>query len=428
MGQATDYARYLAVRERRLSLPPARLVERIENRSVLVTGSTGCVGTALLRQIAPLRPAKLIGIGVDTPMEMCPGVEYHHVDVRDTAALRRLLERSRPDVVFHLAAQRDPGLAESTVVETVATNVIGTANIIEQSLAFEVEDLVYASTGKAMRPYTRDVYAVSKKIAEWLVASAGIGHRPAVTIARFTHVVDNSIVLQQFRAWCRSGEPLRLHDPEALFYAQSAVEAAELLLGCLLAARNGQPALCAIRDLDWPFKLRDIADGVLQEFDNPTPMSVIGEQPGYEQGAYPGLYDPEFSGGISPLINAMEGRSLLDVDLPGVDVVGVATSNRLKMDELMAEIHDAYIAATTPEDCIRNLLDRAARQLLDATMATASDDVIARIEKLMRHCDSASLSATHRVIQDSVRARASSRARRVTAAHFAAGRSGGSGA
>ena len=404
MGEATDYERYLAVQNRELPLPAARLHPQVANRSVLVTGATGCVGTALAQQLAPLRPARLIGIGVEPPPRPCTGMEYHQFDIRNAEKLHGLFARCRPDVVFHLAAQRDPGLAENLVAETVATNVVGTANVVQQSLAFGVEDLIYASTGKAMRPYTRDVYAASKKIAEWLVAAAGNGDRPAVTIARFTHVVDNSLVLQKFRGWCRSGEPLRLHDPEAQFYAQSAVEAAELLLGCLLAGRGGQPALCAIQNLDWPFRLRDIADGVHTEFDDPPPLKVIGEQPGYEQGACPGLYDPDFSGGISPLINAMEGRALLDVDLPGVDVVGVATSAQAKMDELLAELYEAC-TDTTAEDAVRSLLDRAARHLLDVTMAIVPDDVIGRVDQLMQHCDPAALSGTHRVIRDGVRAR-----------------------
>ncbi|GIF08235.1 polysaccharide biosynthesis protein [Actinoplanes siamensis] len=409
MGQATEYARYLGIRDRRLSLPPARLMERIANRSVLVTGATGCVGTALLRQLSPLRPARLVGIGVDEPAEPLPGVEYHHVDIRDTTALRALFRRSRPDVVVHLAAQRDPGLAESLVAQTVTTNVIGTANVIEQSLAFDVEDLVYASTGKAMRFYTRDVYAASKKIAEWLVVSAGTGHRPAVTVARFTHVVDNAIVLQKFRDWCRSGQALRLHDPSALFYAQSAGEAAELLLGCLLAARSGQPALCAIQDLEWPFRLRDIAEGVLGEFGNPPAIHIVGEQPGYEQGACPGLYDPALSGDISPLLNAVEGRSLLDAGVPGVDVVAVATEKGSAMDEQIAQLHEARLDASTPEPAVRELLDRTARRLLDVTMAIASDEVVARVDKLMRQADPGTFSPAHRVAQQSIRERLGTR-------------------
>ena len=403
----SEFARYLAVRDRALPLPPERLRDRVRGRSVLVTGSSGCVGTALMRELAALAPARLAGIGLEAPAETC-GAEYRDADVRDAAALRAQFDRVRPDVVFHLAAQRDPGLAETAVATTVATNVIGTVNVVEQCAEFGVADLVYASTGKAMRPYTRDVYAASKKIAEWLVTSAAASGTTNVTIARFTHVVDNAIVLRKFRDWCRSGEPLRLHDPEALFYAQSALEAAQLLLGCLLTGRSGQPVLCAITDLGWPFRLEDIADGVLAEFGRTAAVDVVGEQPGYEQGAYPGLYDPEFSGGISPLINAIEGRSLLDAGLPGADVVAVRSSQS-KVDGLVAEMGSACAAGATAEDEIRDLLDRASRELLDVIIGSASDDLIARIGKLMRHCDSTALSPTHQVIGESIRARAATR-------------------
>ena len=93
----------------------------------------------------------------------------------------------RYDVVFHLAGQRDPGRAEREVHRTVTTNVLGTGNVLSAVAASGVPQTVLASTGKALRPYSPEVYTASKRIAEWLMyraAADGQAICSAVTSAR----------------------------------------------------------------------------------------------------------------------------------------------------------------------------------------------------------------------------------------------------
>ena len=96
--------------------------------------------------------------------------------------------------------------------------------------------MVCASTGKALRPYSADVYTASKRAAEWLLARAAARAGARYSAARFTHVVDNSIVHARLLDWCEGGV-LRLHSADIAFYAQSALESAQLLLAAGLAAR-----------------------------------------------------------------------------------------------------------------------------------------------------------------------------------------------
>src|SRR5436189_2168974 len=93
--------------------------------------------------------------------------------------------------------------------------------------AHNATQVVYASTGKALRPYSPEVYAASKRAAEWIMsaAAARAGARTRYSAARFTHVVNNSLVYQRLLDWSADGV-MRLHGADIFFYAQSALESA----------------------------------------------------------------------------------------------------------------------------------------------------------------------------------------------------------
>lgn len=406
MGDTAEFARYLDVCNRELPISHDHLRAKLRGRSVLVTGATGCVGSVLVEQLAMLGPGKLVGVGLDDPVRQCTNVEYAFIDIRDGAELGKLFARTRPEVVFHLAAQRDPGLAEQAVAATVTTNVLGTANVVGSARAVGVSDLVYASTGKAMRPYTRDVYAASKKVAEWLVSKAGTSADLAVTAARFTHIVDNSIVLRRFRSWCRDKQALQIHDPNAIFYVQSAVESVQLMMISLLIGRKKCPAVCAINNLDWPFELIDIATGVMQEVGYSVAIEVIGEELGYEQGVYPGLYGGLLSGEISPLINALEASSLLDIECPEIDAVGVYVPKSEPVESGFEALVSSC-ADHVSDDLIKKCMDALLCDLFAASLAATSDEVIARIIESSDFSGHAPIQPSYARIYELVRERAS---------------------
>ena len=120
-------------------------------------------------------------------------------------------------------------------------------------------------------------------------------------------MVDNSIIYSRLQGWLESGAPIRLHDPETFFYLQSAREAAQLLLCVGLDTGTGSPVLGAIRDLGLPCSLLDLAIGSLANDDRIAPIYICGNEAGYDHSVYPGLYDPHFSGGLTPLLNSLEG-------------------------------------------------------------------------------------------------------------------------
>ena len=233
-----EYARFLAISERALPLPDDELDAWLRGKTVVVVGGTGCIGSKLMQQVEIRCPKRLVSVGrgITDRYPRLPGAEYVQADIRDRQRLTIVLGELRPDVVFHVAAQRDPGLAEQEVHRTLSTNVLGTENVIKVAAELGVPQVVCASTGKALRPYSPDVYTASKRVAEWLVAAAaGSSTTTTYSTARFTHVVNNSIIHGRLLDWCRGGV-IRLHSADIGFYGESALESAQLLLAAGLGA------------------------------------------------------------------------------------------------------------------------------------------------------------------------------------------------
>lgn len=379
---AGEYERFKAIMRRSVDLPPEPTRAWIEGRTVLVTGGTGCIGTLVAEQVAAGRPGRLVcaARGVTKPARVVDGAEYRQVDVCDADGLRALFAATRPDVVIHLAAQRDPGLAEVEVHRTLTTNVFGTRNLLAAAAEHDVPDVVATSTGKALRPYSPDVYAASKRVAEWLCGKAAArttGSAARISAARFTHVADNSIIARRLRRWCDDGV-VRLHGAHIEFYVQSGIESAQLLIAAGIDAAPGMLRINALRDLDWPVGLLEVALGTLAETGSQSPIYICGHEDGYESSPFPALYDPATAGDVSPLINAFEAPRVRPglctavdrFDAPALRHDGEARDRLERLEKLCAQ--------TTDQADLRREFGALCRALLDATLRDLPDSAVAR--------------------------------------------------
>ena len=390
-----EYGRFLAIGQRSIGLPAAELEAWLHGKRMLVTGGTGCIGSTLMAQLAGFGPARLVSVsrGSTSGPPRLPHAEYARVDVRDRSGLASVFGGVRPDVVFHVAAQRNPGLAEHEVHRTVTTNVLGTRNVIDVAAEFDVPQVVCASTGKALRPYSPDVYTASKRLAEWLLSQAAARGRASYSAARYTHVVDNSIIHARLLDWCEGGV-IRLHSADIAFYAQSGLESAQLLLGAGLGARPGALQVHAITDLGWPVSLLDVALGVLARTGSATPIYFSGYDRGYEAAPFPGLYDPLTAGDISPLLSAFEAARAERSSCPAADAFPMEVAADPGLDERMLALGD--VCARTQEPArVRAALDELSWTLLDATLKAVPHQALVRAARLtVPH--RGSLSAEHR--------------------------------
>jgi nucleoside-diphosphate-sugar epimerase len=367
-----EHERFLAVRER--ELPGDLPISWLAGKRVLVTGGTGCVGSALISTIWRYgNAAKLASVsrGIIPPADH--GIAcYHFADIRDPAALNLVFSKVQPDVVFHVAGQRDPGLAEHEVRYTAHSNVGGTWNVLQAAANHHVQTFVFAGTGKALRPYSKEVYTASKRVAEWVVAQAAIQNRKTMACAgvRFTHVVDNSIIYNRLQ----SDALIRIHEPTIGFYVQSAAECASLLL---LAGQNAQPGefrIHTITNLDWPISLLDLAISIRAFRDDRSVFHFSGYDPGYEKAPYPGLYDPDTAGDVSPLLNLLEAREAVHDEAHGTDSFPVRYTSIYATDALVGIITDAATEAVA-----RDRLDVASMHVLRSTMREQPQSAVRRM-------------------------------------------------
>jgi nucleoside-diphosphate-sugar epimerase len=374
-----EHERFLATRMRRI--PGLPDMGWLEGKRILVTGGTGCIGSRLTRELSKHHPAALASFSMRpglSPWPKTEGVSYLQGDIRHYGTLMDAM-REGWDIVFHTAAQRDPGLAERHVAETVTTNVFGSLNVIRTAEITGAGCLVFASTGKALRPFSPDTYTASKRIAEWLLAGSLV---PLSGCARFTHVVDNSIFYGRLARWCHYGQPIALHSRDAVFYLQSATEAAELLMGAAASAREDQAEVHAITDLGMPAALLDLAEGCRAAMASDSPIVVTGYASGYEEKPFPGLYDPLTAGEVSPLLNAFEA-AVARQPYPGAGAAPLdfgAAEIRLKSLE-----RACWPMAGCPDPCgIKAAMHEVSWAIMRAAVAAAPLETVRRVAALCK--------------------------------------------
>ena len=406
---AGEYARFLGIKQRGLCLPEAELTERLRGATVLVTGGTGCIGSTLMAQLAAREPGRLVSVsrGITQGWPQPENAEYMHADVRDRRAIDELIAAVRPDVIFHAAAQRSPALAEVEVHRTVTTNVLGSRNVLAAAASAGVPQVVCASTGKALRPYSPEMYTASKRAAEWVATTLVAGSDMLCSASRFTHVIDNSIVYQRLLGWAADEDGsgiVRLHSSGIAFYVQSALESAQLLLLAMLGARQGEFRVHAITDLGWPVSLLDVAVGVLSHKGSPTPIYFSGYDPGYEEVPFPGLYDPATAGDVSPLLNAFETAAAVDSPCPMVDAFRLDMAPDPVAPKLLAAL-EAVCERTEEPDTVRHALDDLSWSVLDATLGAAARPALGRSAKLVRQHEHA-MTPVHRRVMEAIKSHA----------------------
>jgi len=403
-GAAEEHARFLAIRERGLCLPEAALSGRLRDATVLVTGGTGCIGSMLISQLAARGAGRIVSVsrGISDACPRHAGAGYRHADVRDRVAMDRLISDVKPDLVFHVAAQRDPGLAELEVHRTVSTNVLGTRTVLAAAAEAGVPQVVCASTGKALRPYSPDMYTASKRAAEWVASGVAASSDMLISAGRFTHVLDNSIIYKRLLSWAdETGEGLiRLHSPDIAFYVQSALESAQLLLLACLGSERGEFRVYAISDLGWPVSLMDLALAVLARSGSATPVYISGYDRGYEEIPFPGLYDPMTAGDVSPLLNAFEAAAVVGSPCPMVNGFRVDMAPEPRAAKLLAELAEVCDRTQDPA-AARGALNELSWSLLDCTLRAAPCQALMRSAAMAKR-HSNSLGADHRRILQAI--------------------------
>ncbi|GAA3395887.1 polysaccharide biosynthesis protein [Cryptosporangium minutisporangium] len=296
-------------RQRAVPLETTRLADFLRGKRVLVTGAAGAVGSEVVAALANRLPTGAI-CALDLRDSPIPeGAENRVVpviaDIRDLEATGKVFAEFNPEIVYHLAAQREPGLAEFETAFTISTNITGTRNVLTLCDQFGVDICVHASTGKAARYYTPDIYAGSKKVAEWMIAEEAPSLATKIGMVRFTHIAENSIVFDDFRRKVDAGV-LNIHEPYRLMYVQSMSEAVALVLNTTLYVDDGEATLVTVGDLGWPLDILRLALHTIAVSGRDVPLCFMGLPAGYEKHTFLGQLDWSDPCKTHPMLNALE--------------------------------------------------------------------------------------------------------------------------
>jgi FlaA1/EpsC-like NDP-sugar epimerase len=232
----------------------------IQGRRVLVTGGGGSIGSEIARQVAGYAPSRLLVLDhdethlFDVASTLPPDSTQLLIDVRNRDRVRRLFGVERPEIVFHAAAHKHVPLLETHPCEAVATNVLGTQNIVLAAQEFGVEHLVFISTDKAVNPSS--VMGASKRIGEQLVLSSA-PEGANWSAVRFGNVLGSrGSVVPTFMRQIQAGGPVTVTHPDMTRFFMSIPEAVQLVLQAAALSVHHEVFML---DMGEPVRISDLA-------------------------------------------------------------------------------------------------------------------------------------------------------------------------
>jgi FlaA1/EpsC-like NDP-sugar epimerase len=265
----------------------------LEDRIVVVTGAGGSIGSELSRQIARVKPRLLVLVDhaednlFEVDREMVSERHFTRVesvlaDCKEADRMLEVMQRFKPDVVFHAAAYKHVPLMEANPLEAVRNNAIATRVTAETAAASGAERFVLVSTDKAVNP--RTVMGASKAMAEWIVEAAGHKYpRTRFVTVRFGNVLASSgSVVPIFRSQIEHGGPITITHPDMTRYFMTIPEAVQLVIRA--ADIGGTSGEVFVLEMGEPVKIVDLAHNMIRlagyEPERDIAIEFVGTRPG----------------------------------------------------------------------------------------------------------------------------------------------------
>jgi FlaA1/EpsC-like NDP-sugar epimerase len=246
----------------------------ILGKVVLVTGGAGSIGSELARQLAGLRPERLVLIDQAesalyfTHLEISkahPELEVVPViaDVADQGRIQSVFAEHLPNYVFHAAAYKHVPLMEHNVMEAVRNNVLGTLYVAQCAARVGAERFVLISTDKAVHPSS--VMGATKRIAERIVLGwpSLRASRTDFRAVRFGNVLgSDGSVIPLFKRQLAAGQPLTVTHPDVTRYFMTIPEAVQLVLQAAILPEAERRI--SMLDMGEPVRIVDLAENLLR--------------------------------------------------------------------------------------------------------------------------------------------------------------------
>lgn len=263
----------------------------IKNKTVLVTGGGGSIGSELCRQIVKYDPKRLIILDIyennlyDIEMEL--RAEYPKLNleaivasVRDKARLNNVFETYKPEIVFHAAAHKHVPLMEKSPLEAIKNNVFGTYNVVNCADEYNANKFVLISTDKAVNP--TNIMGASKRVCEMIVQAKNKVSKTEYVAVRFGNVLgSNGSVIPLFKKQIERGGPVTVTHKDITRFFMTIPEAVQLILQAVTYAKGGE---IFVLDMGEPVKIYDLAVSLIKllgyEPNVDIPIEITGLRPG----------------------------------------------------------------------------------------------------------------------------------------------------
>jgi FlaA1/EpsC-like NDP-sugar epimerase len=270
--------------------------KQLKNKTILITGAAGSIGSEIARQVINFNPKKIIILDqAETPLhhlklemdKLITEIKIKTVicDIRNKEALNQVFINYKPQVVFHAAAYKHVPLMEENPAQAIFVNVMGTKNTTDLSVEYGVESFVMISTDKAVNP--SNVMGASKRIAEKYVQSLFFNSNSQekatkFITTRFGNVLgSNGSVVPLFKNQIASGGPITITHPDIIRYFMTIPEACQLVLE---AGSMGNGGEIFIFDMGKPVKIIDLANKMIRLAglipDKDIEIKIVGLRPG----------------------------------------------------------------------------------------------------------------------------------------------------
>ena len=262
----------------------------INNKTVLVTGAGGSIGSELCRQLLQHRPKRLILLdqceyhlyNIEKQLQAIQHLQIISMlgDVKDAVSMKKLFSQYRPQVVFHAAAYKHVPMLEENPAEGVLNNVLGTQVISVLASRYSVEKFVLVSTDKAVNPVS--VMGASKRVAEIYCQNLDDQSDTAFITTRFGNVLGSTgSVVPLFQEQIVKGGPITVTHPNVVRFFMTISEAVGLILQ---AGAMGSGGEIFVLDMGEPIRIKHLAEQMVRlsglELDRDIEIEYTGLRPG----------------------------------------------------------------------------------------------------------------------------------------------------